>query len=424
MSSQAKRLTDRLITSLTPTDNPFDVWDSDIKGFVLRVFPSGVKSFRYTYRFLGTRKSYTIGKFGVLTATQARELARNIAGQVSTGIDVQQVHMMAKTASPEIKETLFSTITLKAFIDDHYKNWREVNMRRATDTIARLTKNFIPKFGELSLDKIEHLHIEKWRTDRLQSGTSRSTVNRDIADLRAVFSKAVEWKVIKEHPLKDLKDLKTDKTMLVRYLDDQEKASLRSALRNRDALIRIERINGNVWRVERERERLPEILEHHYGDHMHPMILLSINTGVRQGELFSMCWEDINFNTRTLRIRGTNAKSHQTRFIPLNSEAIETLNTWQKQNGGINTGLIFHSTVTGEEFDNVRKAWDGIKELAGIENFRWHDMRHHFASMLVMAGVDLNTVRELLGHSDIKTTLRYAHLAPHHKARAVDLICP
>jgi site-specific recombinase XerD len=68
---------------------------------------------------------------------------------------------------------------------------------------------------------------------------------------------------------------------------------------------------------------------------------------------------------------------------------------------------------------DVNTSWGNVLVDAKIENFRWHDMRHHFASHLVMAGVDLNTVRELLGHADLKMTLRYAHLAPEHKAAAV-----
>ena len=101
----------------------------------------------------------------------------------------------------------------------------------------------------------------------------------------------------------------------------------------------------------------------------------------------------------------------------MNEEAYQVLVAWQKETK-FQSGLVFRNQE-GERFTDVKKAWSAVKKLAGIINFRWHDMRHHFASKLVMAGIDLNTVRELLGHADIKMTLRYAHLAPEHKAKAV-----
>ena len=96
---------------------------------------------------------------------------------------------------------------------------------------------------------------------------------------------------------------------------------------------------------------------------------------------------------------------------------IEVLQQWQAQSGG-KPDLVF-GAKWGGRLTNIKKSWGELLKDAGIENFRWHDLRHHFASKLVMASVDLNTVRELLGHSTITMTLRYAHLAPEHKANAV-----
>ncbi|MES2219276.1 MAG: site-specific integrase [Pseudomonadota bacterium] len=129
-----------------------------------------------------------------------------------------------------------------------------------------------------------------------------------------------------------------------------------------------------------------------------------------------MRWKNVNFDRAILTVEGETAKSGKTRHVPLNAIALQVLKDWQAQNS--QTELVF-SSHTGNPFNNVKKAWASILETASIQSFRWHDMRHHFASKLVMAGVDLNTVRELLGHSDIKMTLRYAHLAPEHKANAV-----
>jgi integrase len=150
------------------------------------------------------------------------------------------------------------------------------------------------------------------------------------------------------------------------------------------------------------------------------MVLLSLNTGLRRGELFSLCWGDVYWHTKTLTVRGETAKSRQTRHLPLNAEALQVLTAWRQQTSG--KELIFPGK-DGRRLDNVRKAWAGALTTAGIVGFRWHDLRHTFASKLVMAGVPLNTVRELLGHTTPAMTLRYAHLAPDHKQQAVEQLC-
>ncbi|MHC9086280.1 tyrosine-type recombinase/integrase [Luteimonas sp. RIT-PG2_3] len=141
------------------------------------------------------------------------------------------------------------------------------------------------------------------------------------------------------------------------------------------------------------------------------VVLLAINTGLRRGELLSLDWSDINLQARTLTVRREHAKSGKQRHVPLNAEAASILRQWASQHG--DNGSVFG--VAG-----VKSSRDTLLTAATIENFRFQDMRHHFASRLVMAGVDLNTVRELLGHADLTMTLRYAHLAPEHLAAAVE----
>ncbi len=150
------------------------------------------------------------------------------------------------------------------------------------------------------------------------------------------------------------------------------------------------------------------------------MVLLSINTGLRRGELFYLTWEMVSLPKASLILSGKITKNKNSRFIPLNNEAYQILDHLQKKAHTID-GLVF-SSKNNQPFNHVKRSWGSLLKKANITHFRWHDLRHHFASKLVMAGVDLNTIRELLGHSDISMTLRYAHLAPEHKIKAVKKI--
>jgi integrase len=282
---------------------------------------------------------------------------------------------------------------------------------------AQIKRHFIKPFGKRALNEINAALIEHWRTTRLKDGRTIETVNRDVAVLKAALSKAVLWGFIEKHPLEKLKLLKTDRSVKVRFLSSTEEVNLRENMIARETLIKKQRASGNVWRKERHYELFPDLSQYEFADYLRPMILLSINTGIRRGELFSLRWENVNFGHRILTVEGAYAKSGKTRHIPLNSEALQILKEWEKQS--VESELVF-SNNDGKPFDTLKTAWKHLMEAAKIKKFRWHDMRHHFASKLVMAGVDLNTVRELLGHSEMTMTLRYAHLAPEHKASAVE----
>jgi len=148
--------------------------------------------------------------------------------------------------------------------------------------------------------------------------------------------------------------------------------------------------------------------------------LLLMNTGMRRGEMFNLRWQDVDFVNKRITVIGNTSKTGQTRYIPLNVEAFNVLQMWSKQTQR-ETGFVFIGK-NGSRFTNIDKAWKVLLREAKINDFRLHDLRHHFASRLVSAGIDLNSVRELLGHSDIKMTLRYAHLAPGRLIDAVAVL--
>ena len=402
----------KTLKALKPEARPYEVRDSELRGFILRVQPSGVMSYVVQY---GRGKRFTIGRTTALTPAQARDLAKEILADVVRGIDPNEKKRQRKEAEARAR----AASSLGAFLERDYGPWAESHLKRGAAETARIRSRFADLL-DLKLEEVNSWLVDKWRAQRLRQGISPKTVNRDIAALRAALSKAVEWGRLETHPLTRFKPKKVDQKARVRYLSEAEEARLRQALRDREARIRRERATANAWRRARCRPEKPDLADLPFADHLAPMVLLSINTGLRRGELFNLTWADVDLERAMLTVVGYSSKTGTTRHVPLNTEAVTVLRRWKHQTGG-GDGLVFPGRG-GSRLTDVKKGWRRLLELAGIEGFRWHDLRHHFASRLVMAGVDLNTVRELLGHSDIKMTLRYAHLAPEHKAAAVAML--
>ena len=408
------KLTANTIKTLKPERVLYEVRDTEIKGFLVRVLPSGAMTYFFQYRNAKRRQqNYRIGAVGTLKPRQARDIAEKLAGKVLGGIDIQ-ANKKAERTKGEIEKYQ----TWEAFLKLQFKPWVLEHRRQGAQTVKRLETNF-GDLKEKPLTDINSWIIEKWRAKRLKDGVSKSTLNRDVGDLKAALTKATEWRLIGSSPLAALKPFKLDETATVRYLSGAEEKRLREALKARDDLIKSKRTSANDWRSERGYALLPTLIRCTYADYLHPMILVAKNTGMRRGELFQLTWKDVNLRGKQLTVGGAKAKSGQTRHIPLNAEAVTILKFWQAQTS--NKGPVFPSEQ-GTPLTNIKNSWSGLLKKARLKDFRFHDLRHDFASKLVMAGVPLNTVRDLLGHTDLKTTLRYAHLAPDHKAEAVEMI--
>jgi integrase len=398
------KINNSLIKKLSPADKEYEVHDTDLKGFVIRVFPSG--TMRYICQYQRARK-INIGTVGVITPAQAREKAVEILNDFNKGIDPT-----AKRGSNKPK-------TLQEFIENEYEAWVLSHHKRGHKTLASLTRCFNQLFSK-PLTDITPSILDQWRVKRLNDGISNATLNRDIGVLKSLMTKATEWGVLKENPLKNLKLFKIDRAPKVRYLSLEEETRLRQALLDREYKLKQERKSANQWREDRGYVLYPEVADDESCDHLMPMVLLSINTGLRQGELFNLNWEMVNLSERSLILSGGITKNSSSRYIPLNDEANQIIQQLYKKSD-VKVGLVFPSK-NNQPFNNIKRSWSSVLKTANITQFRWHDLRHHFASKLVMVGIDLNTVRELLGHSDIKMTLRYAHLAPEHKINAVKKI--
>jgi integrase len=408
---QAK-ITQRLVDSLEPKAKPYAVRDATLKGFQLRVRPNGGASWLFDYRNdAGRRLTYKIGSHPGLKVEGARRLAETIAGKIAAHVDPQAEKLEARIEAVRAKVS-----TLGAFIDERYGPWALEHLRRGDVAVARLKADFEKWLNE-PLASFNGWRIESWRRDRLKAGTKPVTLNRQVDTLRSCLRKAVDWQVIDKHPLQGLKRLKVDDDERVRFLSPDEEKRLRTALETRETNLRGARDRFNQWRQARRKAALPKRPEG-YVDHVRPLVLLALNTGLRRGELFSVKWADIDADATMLTVRAAAAKSGDSRRVPLNDEAQKVLKAWRKQQKPEDGDYVFPG-ADGARLTNINKSWATVCALAKLKNFRLHDCRHHFASRLVQLGVDLNLVRELMGHHDMKMTLRYGHLAPDNLKSAV-----
>ena len=393
-------ITQAIVQKLKPGSDQW-IYDTKLPGLVLRVRPSGVNSY---LALLGRGKWYTIGRADVLKPETARELAQGVLGDVAHGKD------------PIVEKRKKRAATLEDFIREHYEPWATTNRKTGEGTVDRLRSRF-KAFSATKLDEITPFAVERWRSARLKDGRTAATVNRDLVALKSALQKAVEWRIVDKHPLSAVKLTRVDTVGKVRYLSAAEEQRLRTALLARDGHRRGGRERGNDWRKKRGYRERPRYGS--YSDNLTPLVLLALNTGLRFGELTALTWTDVDLTGEMLTVRAEGAKSAKARYIPLNTEALSVLRAWKPTEKA--AGFVFPGKALGERLTDIKTAWLKVSGSKGadISDFRFHDLRHTFASRLVQRGVDLNTVRELLGHADIKMTLRYAHLAPEHKAAAV-----
>jgi len=273
----------------------------------------------------------------------------------------------------------YEKIKFEKMTDLYLENYSKPNKKSSRRDVTSIN-NLKPFFAEKYLHEITPLDVEKYKRER-QSKVSNATVNREVACLKHIFTKAIEWGIVQKNPGKKVKLLRERNTRL-RYLDEKEIRTLHDAC----------------------------------AEHLKPIVTVALNTGMRKEEILSLRWKDVDFRSRIIAILDT--KNGESREIPMNDIVHRTLLAVKKTD----SPWVF-CKKNGERYGNIRKAFEGARKRAGIVDFRFHDLRHTFASHLVMAGVDLKTVQELLGHKSFEMTLRYAHLSPEHKKAALDTLC-
>jgi len=407
------KLTKTVVANLQPASKPYDARDADLTGLLLRVHPTGRKVWYFEYRLHGRRTRAQLGVHPGLSPDGARVLAKKSVGKLAEGIDIQKEREQEQQRAARDRVS-----TLRAFLDERYESWALAHLKTGKEQLERIRSDF-KTWLDLPMASLSPFQVEIWRRSEMKRGKKPVTVNRDLQRVRAALARAVDWGLLEKHPIAAVKPLKTDRRGRVRYLSDAEESALRLALIARENGLREARERFNAWRHARGLPTLPPRSEH-YVDHVQPMVLLAMNTGLRRGELLSLQWRHVNLAGKTITVVAASAKTGQTRYIPLNREAFDVISQWKAQADHSDLDDYVFAVTRGKRMGSVSTAWESVAKEAKLADFRFHDLRHSFASRLVMSGVALNTVRELLGHTSLEMTLRYSHLSPDNLATAVE----
>ena len=319
------------------------------------------KNWIIEYFLYGRRKRDKIGPNKLLAENVLKKRELEIAE--NKYLDVKK--------EEKIKFEDFAEVFLKLHSKPNKKSWKAdfYNLH-----------NLMPAFKGRYIYEIRARDIEEYKARRSKK-VSPATVNRDLATLKTMFNKAVAWEKLYKTPAKNVKFLREPNGRL-RYL---------------------------------EKEEIPKLLSN-CSERPRPIVILALNTGMRRGEILGLKWQDIDFKRGIIYL--LNTKNGERREVPMNQAVESALLKVRKHP---DSPYIF-CNPDGKSYHDIRKSFSTALKEAGITKFRFHDLRHTFASHLVMAGVDLNTVRELLGHKTLAMTLRYAYLSPDHKKRAVDTL--
>ena len=272
----------------------------------------------------------------------------------------------------KIKFEEFADLFLELYSKPNNKSWKKSDLHN----VNGLKKFFSGKY----LYEITPEMIEKFKAQRMKE-VSPARVNRNLACLKCMFNRAIEWGKAEENPVKKIKLLKENNKRL-RYLDREEF----------DRLLNV------------------------CAKHLRPIVITAFNTGMRKGEILSLKWENVDLVRRIIYVLDT--KNGEKREIPINQKLKEIFSNIKPNS----KSPYDFCKSNGQPYGEVKLAFANAMEASRIANFRFHDLRHTFVSHLVMAGIDLNTVRELLGHKSLTMTLRYAHLSPEHKRKAVEIL--
>jgi integrase len=393
----ARKLTKRAIDSLRPNAaDDYYVWDTDLKGFGVRVWPSGRRVFVVQYRPHGARQTryLTLGQYGPLTVDEARKLAKVRLGAVASGADPARERRSAREA-PTVRELG------EAYLEDVRAKKKPATARE----YARLwRKHVLPALGSAKVAGVTGAEVAKLHR-RMRS--TPYGANRVLALLGAFFSFAAKEGVRARHdnPAHGV-DPYTE-TARERFLTPAEFTRLG------DALTRAEREGLPPAPQHRRKPRSQATAKHRPKTADKPIaanpfavaaIRLLALTGCREGEILALTWNDVDFERGFLRLGDTKTGRS---VRPLGAPAAQLLASLSREEG---SPYVLPGGKPRTHLKEIKRVWASVRHAAKLDGVRIHDLRHSYASVPAIGGESLLVIRSLLGHADVKTTQRYSHL--------------
>jgi len=367
-----QRLSNKFIEKLSSTTEKI-YWDSVMKGFGIRISPSGRKSFIINWRNNeGRQGRKVIGVHGKITTEQARKLAQKYFYQISLGNEPRR----NAQANPTFSE--FS----RMYMDEYSIKHKAV--KTFENEIYMLNKHIFPVFGKRRIKDIKKREIEKFHSS---FENNKSNANRILSLVSHIFTKALEWEYIELHPAQGVRRNKEEKRS--RYLSTDEI------------------------------KRLLDVLDDHPNKNTSHALKIILFTGSRRGEVLGATWNQFNFDKKTWTKPMQKTKQRRTEYIPINDETLSVLTEMKKTRNSL---FLFPSDSKEGHMLDFKTSWKNICKLAKLEDVRVHDLRHTYASLLINNGISLSVIGRLLGHKEVSTTARYAHLNDETLRKASNII--
>jgi len=371
------KLTKRTVETLPVRERDYIVFDSEVSGFGVRVLPSGIRSYLVQYRSGGRTRRLALCKHTALTAEEARKLAVQRLGEVAHGTDPS-----------EERQRRFRAPTMSALCDRFMEEHVQLRCkpRTAGDYGGAIDRLIRPNLGAFKVADVRRVDIADLH-HKLRDTPHQA--NRVVAVLSKMFNLAELWGLRPDgsNPCRLVPKFREERRE--RYLTQPELVRLGDVLADAQE-------NGS--------EGLFAIAAYR-------LLLL---TGCRLSEIQTLRWEYVSAHHLLLPDSKTGA-----RRIPLSPDASAVLNALPRDTA---TPYVIQGKLPGTHLTDLQHPWQRLRKAAGLEDVRIHDLRHTFASIAAMNGIDLLTLGKILGHSNYQTTQRYAHLADEPVRRAANQV--